>query len=546
MPVSFSILTMLAAVAAKVLALVALGAFAAWLLRRSSAACRHLLWAAVIGSTLAIAAAAPLPALWSIPLGDSLGLAPHPRGDSIPVPMRGPGARASGPQHFLIADRRSAYPQRSRIADALVLLWIAGATIFASRIGAGQVALRRIASRGRAVEEGPSRALLDTLAATSSVLRRVRLIETDAFLVPATWGVLRPVVALPAAARSWPSPRLEAALRHELAHVRRRDVLTQRAADVCCALFWFHPAVWFAARRMRREAERACDNTVLASGGPGIDYAEWILDLAKSISRGRTGEAPTAVAMSEGEGLEDRLRAILDPATKRRSPRALMATAPTVVLIVAATAAGLDVTGEIASAVPAMDSDELVYGERVPMSVEQEQRAMDRVFHPRDDREAESFETLKEAALHEKQHEMDYIRDRALWALSIARDDEVTVPLVEQLTNDDWRVRAYAAWGLGVVGAASAREELTTLLSDPVWRVRDNAATSLAGLDDPRSTGDMMRLLGDPAWQIRMTAVEFLSRVGSPEAQEATRPLLNDPHIAVRSAARAALVEPGT
>jgi beta-lactamase regulating signal transducer with metallopeptidase domain len=550
MPESITILAMLAAVGVKALALVVMGVAAAWALRRSSAACRHVLWTAVLASVLIIAVAAPAPPMWPFPWGDSFAIS-RIVGPGVPEAnhLRGHAAQLT-PQAERSAEGRTpaSTPPRASFGDVLALIWIAGVAVFALRIGAGLLALRRIAARGRAIEGGPARALLP---------RRVRMIETNAFLVPATWGVLRPVVALPVTAGAWPAPRLEAALRHELAHVRRLDALTQLGADFCCALLWFHPAVWFAARRMRSERERACDNTAITSGGSDVDYAEWLVTLAEEISRGGSGRSvPAAVAMAERHGLEDRLRAILDPATTRSTPRILMASVPACVLVATVTMAGLDVQGSTSPRaavpagvesllVPAPESAELPGEERVPMSIEQERWALARSFRSRDEREAQAIQRLMDATKHEKQHSMDLIRERAVWALWIASEDEVVVPLTESLASPDWRVRAYAAWCLGVAGPADAREALTARLNDPVWRVRAMTATTLAELADPRSTEDMLALLTDPAWQVRLPAVEFLSHVRTAGAREAVRTRLNDPHVAVRSAAVAALGETG-
>ena len=87
--------------------------------------------------------------------------------------------------------------------------------------------------------------------------------------MPIACGVIRPTVVLPAAADDWPDDRVRVVLLHELAHVRRRDCLTQAVADAACAVFWFNPLAWMAVRELRRERERACDDMVLAAGTPG-------------------------------------------------------------------------------------------------------------------------------------------------------------------------------------------------------------------------------------------------------------------------------------
>src|SRR6185436_15883755 len=101
--------------------------------------------------------------------------------------------------------------------------------------------------------------------------------------VPMTWGVIRPSILLPQAAAEWSAQRLDAVLQHELAHVQRFDALTQWLAHFACALYWFHPLVWYAAKQMRAERERACDDLVLHSGIQPSVYASDLLEIVSGF-----------------------------------------------------------------------------------------------------------------------------------------------------------------------------------------------------------------------------------------------------------------------
>jgi beta-lactamase regulating signal transducer with metallopeptidase domain len=77
----------------------------------------------------------------------------------------------------------------------------------------------------------------------------------DERMMPMVWGLFRPVLLLPAVPHAG-RRRLEAVLLHELAHVRRRDALTQLVAELARAVYWFNPLVWIAARQMYLERSR--------------------------------------------------------------------------------------------------------------------------------------------------------------------------------------------------------------------------------------------------------------------------------------------------
>jgi BlaR1 peptidase M56 len=100
---------------------------------------------------------------------------------------------------------------------------------------------------------------------------------------PATCGLWRAHVLLPSGLVPQLSPgQFSDVLRHELTHVRQRDYLKDRLAAIACRLVWFHPAAWFAHRRLRWERELACDQTVTGNGvEERLQYAESLTKLAR-------------------------------------------------------------------------------------------------------------------------------------------------------------------------------------------------------------------------------------------------------------------------
>lgn len=141
---------------------------------------------------------------------------------------------------------------------------------------------------------------------------------------PLTCGILRPAIVLPADAPQWPDSELRCALTHELEHVRRRDWAVHLASRTIAALYWFHPLVWTAWRRLCLEAERACDDAVLQSA-ESTDYAGQLVSLAQRISNSHN---QLALGMANRGDLSTRVSALLDNTQPRgRASRLAAATA---------------------------------------------------------------------------------------------------------------------------------------------------------------------------------------------------------------------------
>ena len=74
--------------------------------------------------------------------------------------------------------------------------------------------------------------------------RRVRLWRNDAIGAPVTWGIVRPIILVPAGFEALPAESRDAVIRHELAHIQVHDFLMRCLAEIARALIWFQPLVW--------------------------------------------------------------------------------------------------------------------------------------------------------------------------------------------------------------------------------------------------------------------------------------------------------------
>ena len=126
---------------------------------------------------------------------------------------------------------------------------------------------------------------------------------------PVTVGFLHPTVILPDHWRQWPQAQLDAVLTHEREHARRRDSLVQWLALLNRALFWFHPVAWWLERHLSALAEEACDNVVLARGHDPREYSEYLIDMARSVTRSGARLNVAGMAMP-GSFLPRRIRQI--------------------------------------------------------------------------------------------------------------------------------------------------------------------------------------------------------------------------------------------
>lgn len=189
----------------------------------------------------------------------------------------------------------------------LAPFWIAGVLVFQLRTVAASIAELRLRRVAVCCAPAPWQQRLECLARRARVSRPVVLLESCLADVPAVIGCVRPVILVPLGMLAGlPAGQVEAILLHELAHIRRYDVLANLFQRTVEGLLFYHPAVWWMTAVVRAERESCCDDLAVAINGDAHEYA---LALT-AVEQNRRATCEPAVAATGGS-LVKRIRRIL-------------------------------------------------------------------------------------------------------------------------------------------------------------------------------------------------------------------------------------------
>ena len=553
-------------------------------LRRAPAGARYLVWLATLVALLLV----PAVSSWSpIPLPILPGLAPSSTTVAPPVPSAPltvgvtPSPRSTAPP---TADRAAtvtnAAPQTLAPSTILLILWAAVGALLLVWLLLGALAVRRIVRGARVLADEAWLSPMYDVADRLDLGHAPRLVMSSAIEMPFACGILRPTIVLPSSAEQWSAERRRCVLFHELAHVRRRDLIGHTLGRVACAFYWFHPMVWSAAKNLRAESERACDDLVLGCGGArASDYANHLLEIVTAVRR--QGAPATALPMADKREFEGRMLAILDPAIRRATPsrvQTLLLTAGlgALSLTIAAVAPARRIAapvptsqaatvppstmqdsavtsspkaplpaGQVATEKPAVMSNTVTSRKDTPL-VANWQTTVSRVIStkvdsvlselthlssavrgPQDSRRQQSVDTALLGRILRTDKDA-VVRKSAAWVLQGHRDG---IPLlIERLRQDeDADVREMSVWALAGMGSTDVAAALTeSLKRDKSDEVR---ATSAWGLGLMRGRVDVAALeaaLSDASAEVRQRALWALGHQGLTSAPPGVVTLLKD------------------
>jgi len=278
--------------------ILAVAAGAVYWLRDANAGTRAIVWRCMLASLLAVCAGRFVPWQWMA------WILPEPL--ARPLVSLGTIDLEASPD---VAVSSGAVAQLSAVLPIVIVLYCAGVVLILLRtvIARGRLALiRRRAAM--LTEQRWRRRLREAGDAIGVSTSAVQLAASPDVAVPVTWGAWRPIILLPEPALQWTDDRLQAVLRHELVHVGARDSAMRLAARIACAVFWFHPGVWWMTKRFEADAEEASDDRVLLSGVRVSDYAEWLGASVPAVN----DEVQPAMALVRRGNLRARLAVVTD------------------------------------------------------------------------------------------------------------------------------------------------------------------------------------------------------------------------------------------
>jgi HEAT repeat protein/beta-lactamase regulating signal transducer with metallopeptidase domain len=574
------------------------------LLRKATAAARHLVWSLALVSAMALPVLSLALPRWQVrvvtltpptasaaPEGSAAEVsatdihepaAPTRRLSAAPATPR--ASVTNGEAHSLtptpstgkFASVRSSL-QNISWTSALLGIWAFGAALVLIRLLTGVLGVIWLSRRTERVSDSPWLPLARTLASELGLSPGLVFLRSGRATMPMAWGILRRAVLMPADADAWPAERLRIVLLHELAHVKRRDCLTHMLAQISCALYWFNPLAWMAARHLRMERERACDDLVLAAGTHGPDYADQLLEIARVMRSGRFPAvfAGASLAMAQRSQLEGRLMAILDPTVPRAGVSRLKAlgtstlfacalmplasvqpwayaapaesqalTQPTVPQPVQPAAPVAPTSAPAAT--PAVPTPPAVSA--APVKVAQPSD-LNEVLADVQNRLPEIVATAVDAAMpaampHLSGHGADDgidLQDNDHTAKNKPADPRMVAALTAALKDTDKDVRETALQALVRLRDPGIFDPLVQALSDAAADVRQHAAFGLGQMRDKRAVEPLSRALKDANGDVREQAAFALGQIRDRSAVAALTSVLKDTDEDVRQQAVFAL-----
>ena len=186
-------------------------------------------------------------------------------------------------------------------AGMVFALWGAGAAFF---IVFSLIATARLyfALRG-------ARPAGDSVGVRSAYEHGVRIMETERIAIPLTFGLFPKKIFVPPAWHLWSPECRRMVVRHELAHIRRRDGVVRLFQIFIQALYLFHPLVWVLNRFLGRMREMACDDeTGGVEGCSGLAFSRYLVEIAETTVHRPVSVIPASALMWHRSELFDRVR----------------------------------------------------------------------------------------------------------------------------------------------------------------------------------------------------------------------------------------------
>ncbi|BDC50422.1 hypothetical protein F183_A27380 [Bryobacterales bacterium F-183] len=210
---------------------------------------------------------------------------------ALALPWLQPSSKVtvSAPVQRVTAVMEAASQDVSLVLPSAQTIWLIGASAMFARLAVGLYGLRRLRRTAKPHQQN------------IGISNQVHS--------PVAFGWLDPVILLPPQALTIPEAQRLPMVEHEREHIRRQDWPQTVAEELCAALLWFHPAIWWVLRNLRTDREQAVDAAVANRVGQDR-YTESLLLVATWHTARRNHSTLAATSMFRGCSLAERLQSI--------------------------------------------------------------------------------------------------------------------------------------------------------------------------------------------------------------------------------------------
>ncbi|MEO5942762.1 MAG: M56 family metallopeptidase [Ferruginibacter sp.] len=169
----------------------------------------------------------------------------------------------------LSAENKSSFSTRATVffnksAGWIILVWALIIFLQCIRLAAGMYGVHQLKKTEIFSAGDFWDARIIALCRDLKMNTNVRLLQSGIAQVPLVAGFFKPVILFPLAMlASLPPNEVEAILIHELAHIRRKDMLVNMVQHFVEIFFFFNPAVLWVSSLIKLERENCCDDVAI-------------------------------------------------------------------------------------------------------------------------------------------------------------------------------------------------------------------------------------------------------------------------------------------
>ena len=265
--------------------LVAVVASMMWLLQKTSPTLRFWIWQIVAVKLLLLP-------LWKVDAPQPAWLTPEKAAlsaiDITDVVAESPQSLTIEPT-LSTEPKLSAPPTQSSPAPQdhpivfwqtwLVALWFAGIFYQVARLLCQRFQLQKLLLNAQPLPEFAPE--VEHCRVRLGLKRSPDILMVKDEISPFVCGLRSSKLILPKSMATSVNPQcLRQIILHELAHIRRRDLLWCWVPSLMQIVYWFHPAARWVARQIQLERELACDQIAMQTSGSTADeYAHTLVDV---------------------------------------------------------------------------------------------------------------------------------------------------------------------------------------------------------------------------------------------------------------------------